>query len=178
MDGFLGEIRLFSFAKAPRNWALCNGAILTIQQNQALYTLLGNAFGGVKGQTFALPDLRGRVPVHLDLTNGYILGFAAGADSVALTSANLPAHSHSVCVDANPGTSALPTNNLPAQTARPQNAAAGAPAAPLLYAPTPNTTLDPSMIGSTGGGQPHENRQPFLAINYCICTSGYYPARN
>ncbi len=179
MEGFLGEIRLFAFAKAPKDWALCNGAIVNVSQYQALYTLLGNAFGGVKNQTFGLPDLRGRVPVQMNTTN-YVLGFAAGQENVALTTDNLPAHNHLVCVDNALGASPVPTANIPAQSMRPGTAAALAPPAPPVYSAdtTAMTTLDPSVILSDGGGQAHENRQPFLAINYCICTSGYYPPRN
>lgn len=179
MEGFLGEIRLFAFSRAPRDWALCNGAIVNVSQYQGLYTLLGNSFGGVKNQTFGLPDLRGRVPVQINATD-YILGYAAGQESVTLTADNLPAHNHLVCVDNGLGTSPVPTGNIPAQSMRPGNAAAAAPAAPFLYGSntTGMTTLDPSVILSDGSGQPHENRQPFLAINYCICTVGFYPPRN
>lgn len=179
MEGYLGEIRLFAFAKAPRNWLLCNGAIVNVSEYQALYTLLGNAYGGVKNQTFGLPDLRGRVPVQMNGTN-YVLGFSAGQDAVALTDNNLPVHNHLVCVTNDLGTSPVSTANIPAQPMRPATVAAAAPAAPPLYAPNTAgmTSLDPSVVLPSGAGQAHENRQPFLAINYCICTNGYYPPRN
>ncbi|CAK0744860.1 Phage tail collar domain-containing protein [Azospirillaceae bacterium] len=177
MEGYLGEIRLFSFKKVPRGWALCDGTLIQVATNQALFSLLGIAYGGDGRNTFALPDLRGRVPVHLSNTNPYYtLGTTSGIDAVLLDNTQLPLHTHAVCVDNNPATQPLPLNNIPAQPAK---IAAADPNPPNLYANTAHvTTFDPSVIQTTGGSQAHENRQPFLAINYCICVSGLYPPRD
>jgi microcystin-dependent protein len=177
MDGYLGEIRLFSFPKVPRDWAICDGSILQISTNQALASLLGNAFGGDGRTTFALPDLRGRVPVHLSSNPTYTLGTSGGIDTVALGPGNLPAHGHSVCADDAAATQVGPPGNIPAKPAK--NVATD-PDAPQMYGPataTALTTLDPSVVQVSGASVPHENRQPFLAINYCICTVGVYPMR-
>lgn len=177
MDGYLGEIRLFAFPKAPDNWLLCQGQLLPIAQNQALYSLLGVSYGGDGKTTFALPDLRGRTPISID--NGVSLGSSGGTDSVALQASQIPAHIHYLMAMTGAGTMGVPTGLYPAQVTKPSGGSSTIPDAPPFYGPSSNLTpLNPASVNPTGGGAGHENRQPFLAINYCICTVGMYPPRN
>lgn len=163
-DPFLSEIRMMSFNFAPRGWALCNGQLLPISQNQALFALLGTSFGGDGQTNFALPNLQGRVPIHVG--NGHNLGAAGGSSSVTLTTAQMPTHSHLVSANAANGTTANPTNNLLASYLN-------------GYAPVASTTtLAPDELTSAGGSQPHENRQPFLTISFCIALQGIFPSPN
>ncbi len=162
-EPFLGEIRLVAFSFAPQGWALCNGQLLPIMQNQALYALLGTAYGGDGQRTFALPDLRGRAPVHIG--NGITWGEVNGEEAHTLTVAEMPAHAHTaVGGDAADATS--PVNNYWATT--PDNA----------YGNSPNGQMHPSAIQSTGGGQAHENMQPYLVLNFIIALQGIFPSRN
>ena len=169
MDAFLGQIAIFPYAKTPKDWAQCNGQILDIKGNEALFSLLGTFYGGNGTSTFALPDLRGRVPA----ANVYVRGnpgLSYGAETVTLTADTAPAHTHMVYADATAGDQVLGQ----------EHHIAGTNDQMPLYAPdsfTPLTTLDPDTIGNTGGGQAHSNMQPFLALNFCICTKGYYPPR-
>lgn len=177
MDGFLGEIRLFAFPKAPDGWLLCQGQILQIQKYTSLFSLLSNRYGGDAKTTFALPDLRGRVPVSI--ANGLSLGNSGGVDSVTLTMTQMPAHTHSVAATTSVGTVGIPTGLYPAQATKPSGSAATVPAAPPFYgAANSLTSLAPKSVGESGGNKGHDNRQPYLAINYCICVTGYYPPRN
>jgi microcystin-dependent protein len=165
---YLSQITLFAFSFPPRGWAACNGQILAIGQNQALFSLLGTTYGG-NGQTnFALPNLQGRVPMH----RGQVpLGAAVGSEAVTLTSAMLPAHSHGLRADNALANASAPGLALPA--ARPRGGI------PMFAAPGgPATTLHPSSIGNTGGNQPHPNMQPYLTLNYCIALQGIFPPRN
>jgi microcystin-dependent protein len=162
-DPFIGEIRQFAGNFAPRGWAFCNGQILAIAQNQALFSLLGTTYGGDGRVTFALPDLRGRVPLHF--SQAHPLGQAGGAETVTLAAAQMPAHTHAVPVGAGAADSTQPAGNLPA-TARVQTYAQGAPV-PM------GAGLD-----LAGGGQPHENMGPFLAVSFIIALEGIFPARN
>lgn len=164
-EPYLSEIRLFSLAFAPRGWALCDGQLLPINQNQPLFALLGSRYGG-NGQTnFALPDLRGRVPIHVG--NGHDLGERAGAETSTLSIGQLPTHSHQ-----------LPATSGSAQP----NPAAGAVLAASgqdLYAnPNDLVALHPSSIPTVGGSQPHSNMQPFLTLTYCIALFGVFPSAN
>src|SRR5258705_3828419 len=170
-DPFLSEIRIFSFNYAPRSWALCNGQFLPINQNQALFSLLGTTYGGNGQTTFALPDLRGRVPFHTG--NGYLEGQAAGEEFHTLTVPEMPAHPHALTGNnavvgaANNSTAATPTSNFFANSAK--NAfATGAP----------NAKMSAATVTTFGGSQPHENRSPFLVLNMCICLVGAFPSRN
>jgi microcystin-dependent protein len=167
-EPFLGEIKMTSFAFAPRGWALCNGQLLPINQNQALFSLLGTQYGGNGQTTFALPDLRGRAPVHRGTV---IQGESAGAESVTLNAAQLPAHAHTLFGSANQATASAPAAaNVLAQKPR-----GGA----NLYGPTSNTTLAPvSLQAAPGGGGPHDNMQPFLTISFVIALQGIFPSRD
>jgi microcystin-dependent protein len=169
---FLAEIKIIAFNFAPKGWALCNGQLLPINQNQALFSLLGTMYGG-NGQTnFALPDFRGRIPFHVG--NGFTQGQAGGSSAVTLTQSSMPAHIHiargsSVAGDkVFPGaTSPLPANHIWAVSS--QNP----------YGPPNNlTSLNPAAITSVGGSQPHENRQPYLVLNFIIALQGIFPSHN
>lgn len=177
MDGYLGEIRLFAFFKAPDNWLLCQGQALPINQYQALYSLLGTAYGGDGKTTFALPDLRGRTPISID--NGVSLGASGGTDTVTLQASQIPAHIHYLLAMTGAGTMGVPTGLYPAQVTKPSGGSSTIPDAPPFYGPANDLApLTPVSVSSTGGSVAHENRQPFLAINYCICVAGLYPPRN
>lgn len=186
MDPFLGEIRLFSFPKIPVNWLPCNGQILQIAQNQALFAVLGTFYGGNGTTTFGIPDLRGRVPVSYGTSPiskaEYAMGQTGGAETVTLLANQLPAHGHQVAVSNAAGTTATVGNAVYlAQIAVPPTPA-GAPAAPNMFLPpggNPATTnLLPGGITSVGASAAHENRQPYLAMNYCIAIQGLFPTRN
>lgn len=171
-EPFLGEIRSFGFNWPPNGWALCDGSLLNIRQNAALYSLLGIAFGGDGINTFALPDLRGRTPVSPDPVQRLAQGKASGSEQVALTTAQVPMHSHSVTASG----ATADRSGIGAATPSYLGATAGGSG----YAPATGATLtplDPSTIGTTGGSAPHNNVQPSLVINYCIATQGYYPTR-
>lgn len=177
-DSYLAEIRCFPYNRIPNGWRLCDGSILPIAQNQALFALLGKMYGGDGRTTFALPDLRGRVPLQVNPTDSTcnIQGQAGGMDSVTLVTSQLPAHTHSVAAFSSVGTTPTPASGFPAAVP-----AQGTPAvAPPIYgtATTSTVTLAPASLQSTGGSQPHENRQPTMALNWCICTSGFYPSRD
>lgn len=166
-EPFLSEIRIMSFGYAPRGWAMCNGQLLPINQNQALFSLLGTTFGG-NGQTnFALPDLRGNVPIHVGA--GFTLGQKGGQQSHTLTISELPTHVHianatSVPADAgNPSSGRLLSQSTLA----------------ALYTNASNlTAMDPSSISNVGGSQAHLNMQPFLVLNFCIALQGIFPSPN
>jgi len=175
-DFFLGEIRMFSFNYAPVGWALCNGAILPISQNPALYSLLSNNYGGSYPNTFALPDLRGRVPVNFgESTAGwdYVLGQMGGYENVTLTVATMPAHSHDLMAQTMTATQFNPKGHIlaaPPPTNSTPHPIYGGQGETL-------TPMNSQSIGSTGGEQPHGNIQPSLVINFCISTIGIYPPR-
>ena len=163
-EPFLSEIRIFSFDFAPKGWALCNGQFLPINQNQALFALLGTTFGGNGQTTFALPDQRGQVPIHVG--NGHILGEKAGTQAVTINIQQLPTHNHFVNAQSGNATSPIPGGNLLA-------------AANNLYAPPTNlTTLHPSSVPNVGGSQAHLNMQPFLTLSFCIALQGIFPSPN
>ena len=165
-EPFLGEIRIMSFAFAPKGWALCNGQSLPINQNQALFALLGTTFGGDGRVTFALPDLRSRTPIHVG--NGHALGGKAGEQAHTLSTAEMPSHTHAVRAVATQATTATPNANMLA------TANGGA----VYTGATNPTPLSPATIASVGGGQAHSNMQPFLTLNFCIALQGIFPARN
>lgn len=170
MDPFLGEIRLMAFNLVPKGWLPCDGRIMQVNGNQALYALLGNNYGGTAPTTFALPDLRGRVPQVLNLRSTQKLGEAQGVEQVSLALNQIPSHSHVMYANNANGTKRNPTNNLLAIAPVPLYASPST-------APPPNTmlTLNSESVGNTGGGQGHNNMQPFLVLNFYIATLGLFP---
>lgn len=163
---FIGEIRMFAGNFAPVGWAFCNGALIPISENDALFNLIGTTYGGDGQNTFALPNLQSRVPVHVG--PGFALGQAAGAESVTLTVSQIPAHSHVPLCLANAGSSDTPSGNFWAAATGATNYDDGAPSAALA----------PAAIGSAGGSQPHDNMIPFLVINFIISLFGVFPSQS
>ena len=165
-EPYIGQIRAFGFDFPPRGWALCDGQILPIAQNQALFSLLGVFYGGNGSSTFALPDLRGRVGVHAGYGGGgFSLGQRGGEESHQLTTNELPPHIHPITA-AGRATSPDPTGKLLASPGK------------SAFNTVRSTTLHPETIGATGGSQPHENRPPFTVLSYCIALVGIFPSRN
>lgn len=160
----LGEIRVFSYTAPPDGWAACDGQLLPISQNQELFSLLGTTYGGDGQTTFALPNLKGRVPIHVG--NGHMLGQAGGERSHALTVGELPAHVH-----------IARASTANANTPNPGNAALAA-ALNLYSTPTNLTPLSTPTVAEAGGNQPHPNMQPFLGLNFCIALTGVAPSPN
>ncbi|HEY9028031.1 MAG TPA: tail fiber protein [Burkholderiaceae bacterium] len=165
---YLAEIRLTSFAFAPKGWALCNGQLLPINQNQALFALLGTTYGGDGRTNFALPDLQGRAAMHFSGTHA--LGEAGGEEAHTLTIGEMPAHGHALRASGKVAASSSPNGGVLAAVPR-----GGTPA---YTAPTAMVPLNPAAIGASGGGQPHENRPPFLTVNFIIALQGIFPSRN
>jgi microcystin-dependent protein len=168
-EPFLAEIRLMSFNFAPRGWAMCNGQLLSINQNQALFSLLGTTYGGDGQVNFGLPDLRGRSPLHFD--NGTSLGERAGESAHTLSLNEVPAHTHAISATSEVANTHLPGAALPAGKPRGginRYAAAG----------TGNTALHPGSITPSGGNQPHDNLQPYLTLNFVIALQGIFPSYN
>ena len=166
-DFFIGEIRTFGFNFAPIGWAQCNGALLPLAQNQALFSLLGTTFGGDGIRTFGLPDLQGRAPLDTDNAN-YPPGLKSGTETVSLGLPQLAAHSHALNATTTTGTVASPKGHDLAAT----------PASHPIYGTSPiGVTLNPASIGLTGSNIPHANMQPFLVLNFCISTTGIFPSR-
>lgn len=173
MDPFLGQISLFAFGKIPRGWMACNGQILPISQNQALYSLLGVTYGGDAKTTFALPDLRGRVAVNANYANpSYKLGAAGGVESVTLNTQSMSSHTHSVGVVNAAGNKNLGLGNHLAGPAAINSVS------PPLFAGSNNLlAINATSVSTTGTGGAHSNMQPFLAVTYCIAVVGIYPTR-
>jgi microcystin-dependent protein len=170
-EPFIGQIMLFAGNFAPRGWAFCNGQLLSIAQNTALFAILGTAYGGNGQTTFALPDLRGRVPVGPGEGTGLsnrTLGEQGGAEAVTLTTAQMPVHNHAANAAAGTGTSTTPANNV----------LAGSSQRDAIYASSPGTTMHPATISAVGESQAHPNMQPYTAINYIIALEGIFPSRN
>lgn len=166
-EPFIGQIGIFGFNFAPRGWASCDGQLLPISQNTALFALLGTTYGGDGQTTFALPDLRGRVPVHFD--SGPFLGESGGAESHTLSTAELPTHAHATQCSSAPGTSKSPVANVSSGESN---------GAIAVYSTVSNAALSAGAVTSSGGGQPHENMQPFLTLNFSIAIEGIFPSRN
>jgi microcystin-dependent protein len=164
-EPFLSEIRLFSFGYAPRGWALCNGQLLPINQNQALFSLLGTTFGGDGRVNFALPDLRGCVPIHVG--SGHTLGERGGEQAHTLSIAELPEHAHVQNASSTQGTLNDPTGAVLAKSAQNAYSSAATPAA-----------MNPAVVTSTGGSQAHLNMQPFLTLTFGIALQGIFPSPN
>jgi microcystin-dependent protein len=182
-EPYLGEIRPWAFAWAQTGWALCDGTTLTVQQNAALYSLIGNAFGGTPSTNFNLPDLRGRVPVGIGVQPGvpgptYAQGNTAGAETVVLNITSVPAHTHTALAIVQTGTQAFADGNLLSNVV---SQTAGSTTNFSVYSPPANWSADAALnsasVGSAGSGIGHNNMQPFTVVNFSISTSGYYPQR-
>jgi microcystin-dependent protein len=165
-DPFMSEIRIMSFSFAPQGWAMCNGQLLPINQNQALFSLLGTTYGG-NGQTnFGLPDLRGRTPTHVG--QGLTLGQVGGEENHTLAISELPTHTHQAQGSSSAATVAIPTGALLAKSA---------PGNPYI-APTALGAMNAGTVANVGGSQAHLNMQPFLTLNFCIALQGIFPSPN
>lgn len=170
-EPFLSEIKIVSFNFPPKGWALCNGQFLPINQNQALFSLLGTTYGGNGQTTFALPNLQGRVPIHEG--SGHTLGEAAGSTAVTINIQQLPTHTHFLnnnmaVVDANTNaTQGSPAGNNWANTGKVQ-----------WCTSAPNAVMNPQAVANVGGSQPHTNMMPYLVLNFIIALQGIFPSRN
>ena len=176
MDSFLGQITLFAGNFPPRFWAFCNGQLLPIAQNQALFSILGTTYGGNGVVTFALPDLRGRVPISAGQGPGltdYLLGQSGGQENVTLLSSNIPSHTHAATLNATAGAANTlsPGGAVLAVGAQGNAYATGSPALTAMSASA-------ATVGNSGGNQPHPNMQPYLALNFIIALQGIFPARS
>ncbi len=166
-EPYLAEIKLVSFNYPPKGWAFCNGQFLPINQNQALFSLLGTTYGGNGQTTFALPDLRGRVPAHIGA--GIYQGQASGAFAHTLSQAEMPGHTHRLNASTAVATTSDPNGSLLARKGRLTADA---------FNGLPNVGLVSNQVSSTGGSQPHENTQPYLALNFIIALQGIFPSQN
>ena len=161
---YVGEIRMFAGNFAPAGWMFCEGQLLPISENETLFQLIGTTYGGDGQSTFALPDLRGRLPLHMG--NGFILAETGGAEEITLTVSQIPAHSHAFLASGNNATTTNAANNIPATTPN---------YTPYIAANT-NTPLNAQSIGPTGGSQPHTNFQPYLCVDFIISLFGIFPS--
>ena len=173
-EPFLAEVRIVGFNFAPRGWAQCDGQILPINQNQSLYSLLGTTYGGDGRTSFALPDLRSRVPIHVGASNGinHSLGQKSGQENAAISQAEMPTHTHGVQATTAAPATATQSGNLLTQTGGGRRSIN-----PYGDPSSPRTSLHPDSITTTGG-QGHNNMQPFLALNFVIALRGLFPSRN
>ena len=170
-EPFVGEIRMFAGNFAPRGWALCDGQLLAISQNDALFSLLGTIYGGDGRTTFALPDMRGRVPIHTGHGPGLSnrrLGAKTGTEFITLTANHLPSHSHAVMASSDIGNAPNPEDNT---------LAAATSIDPYISNETPSTALNANAVASVGGNRRHTNLMPFLCVNFIIALFGIYPSR-
>lgn len=165
MEFYLSELRIFSFGFAPKGWAQCNGQLLSIAQNQALFSLLGTTYGGDGRTTFGLPNLQGRTPMHTG--PGFNLGQTSGEAAHTLLTSEMPAHTHQAVGSSNGVGANTPSNNF---------WASGTGYSP--YNASPNGNMANGALGNAGGSQPHENMSPYLTLNICIALQGIYPSRN
>jgi microcystin-dependent protein len=171
-EAFLGEIRMFAGTFAPLGWAMCDGSLLPIATNDALYSLLGTTYGGDGQTTFGLPDLRGRIALHNN--SNFPIGARGGSETVTLTSAELPSHTHVVQCKIGTGTAANPTGNFPAGNKL------NADNTPFdkIYADSGGDTMLATAVTPAGGSSPHNNLQPYLVVNFIIATEGLWPPQN
>jgi microcystin-dependent protein len=161
---YVGEIRMFAGNFAPAGWMFCEGQLLAISENETLFQLIGTTYGGDGQSTFALPDLRGRLPIHQG--NGFILAETGGAEEITLTVQQIPVHAHPVLASTNAGSAAQPSGNVTAQNA----------AVTIYRAQPPVVSMNTQAVGSTGGSQPHTNFQPYLCIDFIISLFGIFPS--
>lgn len=187
MDNYLGEVRLFGGNFAPVGWALCNGTLLGIAENEALFSLIGTTYGGDGITTFALPDMRIRIGLNQGQLPGgqtYAMGQSAGVQEVTLISSQIPSHTHAVVATTAAATTGVPANNMLAAT-NGDNSTITPPypdvklytTLPLPSGPsTPNVLMDPTVLGISGNTQPHDNMMPYVCINYIIALFGIYPS--
>jgi microcystin-dependent protein len=167
-EPFLAEVRMVGFNFAPRGWAFCDGQILPIAQNQSLYALLGTMYGGDGRTSFALPDLRGRVPIHRGSSNGtnHAPASKGGEETHTLSGNEMPQHTHTIQASTDASTSQDPTNNVLAKSGQ-------------IYKQSTNLAdMVSGTMTNTGGGQSHDNMQPYLVVNFCIAIQGLFPSRN
>ncbi len=163
-EPFLSEIRLMSFNFAPKGWAMCNGQLMQINQNQALFSLLGTTYGGDGRVTFGLPDLRGRTPIHVG--GGYLLGQRGGETAHTLTLSEMPTHMHFARAQSATGTQLPAVGGLLSQASN------------VYRTPDNLLAINPATISNVGGSQPHNNMQPYLVITFCIALQGIFPSQN
>lgn len=161
---YVGEIRMFAGNFAPAGWMFCEGQLLPISENETLFQLIGTTYGGDGQETFALPDLRGRVPVHQG--DGFVLAEQGGVEQVTLTLNQIPIHSHPLVASAGPGNGNNPGGNVTGESA----------AVKIYISEAPSANLAPQAVGIAGGSQPHENMQPFLCISFIISLFGIFPS--
>jgi microcystin-dependent protein len=161
---YIGEIRIFAGNFAPAGWMFCEGQLLPISENETLFNLIGTTYGGDGQSTFALPDLRGRLPLHQG--NGFVLAQQGGVETVTLTTQQIPAHSHAMLASTGPGTQNAPANNV----------TAASPSVTLYAADVTDGNLAPTAVGATGGSQPHNNFQPYLCVDFIISLFGIFPS--
>ena len=168
-DQYVGEIRMFAGNYAPEGWAPCNGQLLSITDNEVLFTLIGTTYGGDGVTTFGVPDMRGRVPISVGNGGGsnYVLGQKSGAESVTLLTAQMPAHGHLPAAQSTPGNQPLPTNNVWAAKQVFEKPAADIPL----------VAMSAAAVISAGGNQPHDNVMPFMALTFIIATQGIFPSQ-
>ena len=160
---FLSEIRIFSFNFPPKGWALCNGQLLPINQNQALFSLLGTTYGGNGTTNFALPNLQGKMPIHEG--NGFTLGQTGGEQAHTLTPSEMPQHTHQATAGSNAADQGVATNNYWANGGQP------------AYATSVNGQMAASAVSTVGGNQAHDNMPPYLVLNFCIALVGIFPSQ-
>ncbi|MCB1809732.1 MAG: phage tail protein [Candidatus Competibacteraceae bacterium] len=168
-EPFLAEVRMVGFNFAPRGWAFCDGQILPINQNQSLYSLLGTTYGGDGRTSFALPDLRGRTPIHVGRSDGggfHTLGQKSGEETHTLSAAEMPQHTHVLKASNTDANANDPTGHVLSRTLN------------FFASPGSTTELRSGSVLNVGGGQAHENMQPYLAVNFCIALQGLFPSRN
>lgn len=163
---YIGEIRIFAGNFAPAGWAFCDGALLPISENDALFALIGTTYGGDGQSTFALPDLRGRLPIHQG--NSYVVGQTGGVEEVTLTPQQIPAHTHAMFASSSTGT----------QSGAAGNVLASGSSISIYRNAMPTAAMSPQMIGPIGGNQPHQNVQPYVCVNYIISLFGIFPSPN
>lgn len=168
LQPFMGEIRIIPWNFPPKGWSFCNGQLLPINQNQALFSILGTTYGGDGRVNFALPNLQGRIPVHVG--NGITLGERGGETAHTLSMSELPAHTHAINATVNAGDTTDPTTPAIPANAQPNQ----------IYAPsaTAAAAMNPLMITSVGGSQPHQNMSPYLVLNFVISLQGIFPSQN
>jgi microcystin-dependent protein len=168
---YIGEIRMFAGTFAPVGWALCHGQLIAISENDTLFNLIGTTYGGDGQETFALPDLRGRAPAHYGqgpgISQSYVIGEPFGVEEVTLTVQQIPVHGHALQAHPSGGESASAEGRL----------LASAPGSSLYVRDTPATDIAPAPVGTAGGSQPHENRMPYLTVNFIISLFGIFPTQ-